>query len=161
MDRREQEATFRRWIAQYQGVLVHLARGFAHTADQDDLVQEMLLAVWHAVPVFRGESSPSTFIYRVAQNTALTWHRRAKRQPAMQTLDEAEHAAAPESQSIERSEALYRAIRGLPEVDRSLLLMYLDQVPYRDIAIVLGLGESNVGVRLNRMRGRLSATMKE
>jgi RNA polymerase sigma-70 factor (ECF subfamily) len=161
MKRKEQEAIFRSWITQYQGVLVHLARGFAHAADQDDLVQEMLLAVWHAVPVFRGESSPSTFIYRVAQNTALTWHRRARRQPAMQTLDEAEHAAAPESQKIERSEALYHAIRGLPEVDRSLLLMYLDEMPYRDIAAVLGLSESNVGVRLNRLRARLSAILKE
>ncbi len=161
MNRGEQESTFRMWIAQYQGVLVHLARGFANAADQDDLVQEMLLAVWHAVPAFRSESLPSTFIYRVAQNTALTWHRRAKRLPAMQRLDETEHAAAPESGTIERSEALYRAIRELPEVDRSLLLMYLDEVPYRDIALVLGLGESNVGVRLNRLRGRLSATLKE
>jgi RNA polymerase sigma-70 factor (ECF subfamily) len=120
----------------------------------------MMLALWHAVPAFRGEASPSTFIYRVVHNTALTWYRRRRRRVPTEALDETAHAA-PVSVKVERSEALYRAIRQLPELDRSLVLLYLDEVSYRDISALLGITSSNVGVRLNRIRKRLAGLIEE
>ena len=66
------------WIATHGGIVVRTARAFASGADRDDLEQEILLAIWRAVPAFRGGSSVATFLYRVAHNAALTW-RRAER----------------------------------------------------------------------------------
>lgn len=161
MEYGKREALFRQWADRHRGILVHVARGFADNADRDDLLQDMLLAIWHAIPAFRGDASPSTFIYRVAQNTALTWQRRQRRHPAGEEFDEAAHAAPPFSPKAERTEALYRAIRQLPELDRSLVLLYLDGKPYREMADILGLSESNVGVRLNRLRSRLADDVQE
>ncbi|MDX1443559.1 MAG: RNA polymerase sigma factor [Gammaproteobacteria bacterium] len=159
--KKEQEQLFRDWVTKHQGILLHIARGFAAEPDQDDLVQDMLLALWHAVPKFRGESAESTFIYRVAQNVALTWKRGRSRQPVMDEFDEADHQQPPPSMKFERSAQLYAAIRKLPELDRSLLLMHLDEMPYRQIAETLGLSESNVGARLTRLRQRLARLIKE
>lgn len=160
MTPKQQESQFRTWIADHESLLMHCVRGFAPPVDQDDLLQEILIAVWHAVPRFRGDAEPSTFIYRVAQNTALTWRRRLRRRPVAEAYDD-ERRPAPAPADTERSEALYRAIRELPALDRSLVLLYLDQVPYRKMATILGLSESNVGVRLTRIRTRLATLMQE
>lgn len=156
MQRSEHERIFREWLSAHRGILAHVARGFADATDRDDLIQEMMLAVWHAIPSFRGDASASTFMYRVAQNTALTWRRRIRRQPCTETLEESVHAAAPVSAKVDRSEQLYAAIRRLPELDRALVLLYLDEISYRDMALMLGMSESNIGVRLNRIRRRLA-----
>src|SRR4051812_17860927 len=74
----EQNALFESWLAQHAAILHHVANGFAEGADQQDLMQELLLSVWRAVPAFRGGAQPSTFVYRVAHNTALTWKRSQK-----------------------------------------------------------------------------------
>lgn len=161
MKRDLQDNRFREWIRQYQGIFVHIANGFAPPDERDDLLQEMLLATWHSVPHFRGDSSPATFLYRVAQNTALTWYRRRARMPFVEELDESLHAAPPASMKFERSELLYQAIQQLPELDRALVLMYLDELSYRDISEVTGISESNVGVRLNRVRARLAKLVEE
>ena len=75
MQAAEQHRLFDRWLAEYAGVLHHVANGFADGADRHDLMQELLLALWRAVPAFRGGAQPSTFVYRVAHNAALTWKR--------------------------------------------------------------------------------------
>lgn len=159
MKPRVREATFREWIRVHQGILIHIARVYADGSDRDDLLQEMLLAVWHAVPTFRADASEATFIYRIAQNTAFTWHRRLTRQLKTESLRPEHDRAAPTPDGIDHCEALYRAIRGLPEADRTLALMYLDEMSYREMAEVLGISESNVGVRLHRIRKRLADHM--
>lgn len=161
MQRETQERIFREWASNHQGILVHLARGFADEPDQDDLLQEMLLALWHAVPRFRGEAAVATFIYRVAQNVALMRYRGRARRPAEASLDDISEPEAPAPTTFERSERLYAAIRRLPELDRALLLMHLDGIAYRDIADSLGITETNVGARLTRLRQRLARQLKE
>lgn len=70
MDVAEQHLLFDRWLAEHAAVLHHVANGFAEGSDRHDLMQELLLALWRAVPAYRGGARPSTFIYRVAHNTA-------------------------------------------------------------------------------------------
>ena len=80
MNPQERETIFRRWTAEHAGMIARGVRGFANdAADRDDLHQEMLLALWKAIPAFRSESKVSTFVYRVLHNTALTWLRRSQR----------------------------------------------------------------------------------
>jgi RNA polymerase sigma-70 factor, ECF subfamily len=161
------EVLFKRWLEQHIGLVFKVARTFAPSdADCDDLVQEILLQLWRSLPRFEGKARESTWIYRVALNTALAWHRGENKRRAAQTpLLEIEELPEPDDLlRREREELvanLYAAIRRLPKVDAALLLLYLDDLSYREMADVLGLSETNVGVKLNRARKTLTEMMKE
>lgn len=161
------EAVFRRWLKQHSGLVFKVARAFAPgDADRDDLVQEILLQLWRSLPRFEGKAKESTWIYRVALNTALAWRRGENKRRAAQTpslaLDE-----LPEPDDLDRRERaelvanLYAAVRRLPKVDAALVLLYLDDLSYREMAEVLGISATNVGVKLNRARKTLAELMKE
>src|SRR5215207_3414460 len=115
----QQQECFDKWMADYLPVLHHVARAFAAPADHDDLIQEILLAVWKAIPYYKGTAKPSTFIYKVSHNAALTWRRTEKRRTLPTTpLEDLPHlAAAPEidREAADRLEELCAAIRTLPE----------------------------------------------
>lgn len=154
------DGRFQAWVSEHMGVLHRIARTFASGADQHDLLQELLLAVWRAAPVFRGESAPTTFIFRVAHNRALTWRksesRRRRRQSEYERLRV--DTAVGEDPQIER---LYAAIHKLEGVDRSLLLLWLEGQSYAEIAAIHGLSETNVGARLTRTRKKLTQLMED
>jgi len=147
----------------YGAILHHVTNGFAEGDDRNDLMQELLLAMWKAIPAFRHGAQPSTFVYRVSHNAALTWKRTLRnyrnRLERFQSQPEAE-PAAPDTREPELLELLYAEIRKLPLLDRSLLLLSLDGVAYSDMAQIHGLSESNVGVRLNRAKQQLARSMK-
>lgn len=167
MQEAEQHLIFERWVAAHAAVLHHVANGFAEGADRHDLMQELMLALWRAVPAFRGGAQPSTFIYRVAHNTALTWKRTERNYRRQVDRFEADVVQARQVEPVvaarehETLELLYAHIRRLPPVDRSLILLHLDGVSYADMAELHGLTESNVGVRLTRLKQKLSDAMKE
>src|SRR3954469_12623362 len=78
MNSRRQREIFDAWLRDHAALLHHVAQGFATGADRHDLMQELMLALWRAVPAFRAASRPSTFIFRVTHNAALTWKRAEK-----------------------------------------------------------------------------------
>ena len=165
MSPQERDACFERWMGDHLAILYRVANAFAVGADRHDLMQELLLAVWKAVPDFRAESKPSTFIYRVSHNAALTWKRtqrtylrKVEQFAALAATEPAPGASAHEREALER---LYDAIRALPELDRSLILLSLDGVSYREASEIHGISESNVGVRLNRIKARLAKSLEE
>ena len=166
MTNHEHHRLFEDWLAQHAAVLHHVALGFADGADRHDLMQELLLALWRAVPVFRGGARPSTFIYRVAHNAALTWKRSQRnyrqRVDRFESMVLAETLPSP-SETAREAEALahiYAAIRELPPLDRSLILLHLDGLSYAAIAEIHGLTEGNVGVRLNRLKQKLTTALE-
>ena len=119
------------------------------------------------MPQFEGRASASTWSYRVALNTALGWHRkekprRARQQPllAVENLSVAGLDNVQKVREREAVERLYAAIRQLPKADAALVLLYLDDLSYREMADVLGISESSVGVKLNRVKKVLSELMK-
>jgi RNA polymerase sigma-70 factor (ECF subfamily) len=146
-------------VSEHVAVLHRIARAFAVGADQHDLLQELLLALWRAAPSFRGDSAEKTFIFRVAHNRALSWRRsemrRRNRQSEYERLRVEE--AAGEDPQIER---LYAAIRKLESVDRSLMLLSLEGQSYAEIAAIHGISETNVGARLTRARKKLTQLME-
>lgn len=146
---------FQAWMHAHIGVLRRIARVFAAGADQHDLLQELMLAVWRAQLSFRGESAPATFIFRVAHNRALTWRRGETRRRLRHS--EYERLAVEESAAEDPLLArLYAAIRQLEPLDRSLVLLSLEGQSYAEIAGLHGLSETNVGARLTRARKKLT-----
>ena len=75
MDIEQQHECFERWMADHIAILYRVVNGFAEGDDRNDLMQEVMLAVWHAIPRFRAESKPTTFLYRFSHNAALSWRR--------------------------------------------------------------------------------------
>ena len=163
----EQNTCFNLWLDQHAAVLHHVANGFAEGVDRHDLLQELMLAMWRAVPAYRSNALPSTFIYRVAHNAALTWKRtqrnyrervdRFERQQAF----ESSGSMSPTGGERERLELVYSAIRRLPPIDRSLILLHLDGVSYAEMAEIHGISTSNIGARLTRLKQKLSNSIKE
>jgi RNA polymerase sigma-70 factor (ECF subfamily) len=160
----EQQLRFNEWIREHGPILHHVVNGFAAGSDRDDLFQEVLLAVWKSVPFFRGQAKASTYLYRVSHNAALWWTRGEKnyrrRLQEFRAALPSESTAEEEASTDKRLEELYAAIRSLKPVDRSLTLMSLDGLTYRQMAEVLGLSETHVGVKLNRIKTQLARTLK-
>jgi len=161
----ERDACFERWMRDHIAILFRVANAFAEGADRHDLMQELMLAVWKCVPEFRGEAKPSTFIYRVSHNAAMTWKRTQRtyrrKVEEFSALAATEPAAGPSAVERDALDRLYAAIHTLPELDRSLILLSLDGLSYREMAEIHGLSESNVGVRLNRIKARLTESLGE
>ncbi len=150
---------FQAWVSEHVGVLHRIARAFALGPDQHDLLQELLLALWRAAPTFRGDSAPTTFIFRVAHNRALTWRRSEARRRHRQS--EYERLRVDETTGEDpQIERLYAAIRKLEAVDRSLMLLSLEGQSYAEIAAIHGLSETNVGARLTRTRKKITQMME-
>jgi RNA polymerase sigma-70 factor, ECF subfamily len=133
-----------------------IARAYAGAdEEEEDLYQEILMQLWRGLPSFRGESTPGTWLYRVALNTALTWRRRAANHAAgFRKAKAATRAAAGTIGGSSRSEAaiLSDFLETLSGPDHSVILLYMEGLSYREIADVTGLGVSAVGVRLHRMK---------
>jgi RNA polymerase sigma-70 factor (ECF subfamily) len=152
-------------VANHQGILHRIAAVYADDpAEREDLMQDMLVQLWGAWSSFRAESALSTWMYRVALNTALLDRRRKSRRPILRPLSDLDtlRAVAPvpdESETDIRN--LYACIRGLPELDRALILLQLEQHDYEQIAAITGLTRSNVSVRLVRIRRRLRRCLED
>lgn len=163
------ESQFKIWIVEYGGTVLKVARAYTVSVEEcQDLVQEILLQVWQSLPQFQGRSSAQTWFYRVALNTSLNWQRQERRRRVRQQpifeIEEIGVAAADSAQLVSQREVverLYTAIRQLPKGDAALVLLYLDELSYSQIADVLGISESNVGVKLNRAKKALGELLKE
>ena len=164
----DHESIFRSWLEEHRGIVIKVARSFAQTpGDVADLQQEAMLQLWISLPSYAGQAKPSTWIYRVCLNTALTWRRKTVRrerrlEPGADIAQVMADAASPAERAGEREllEKLYAAVHALPEFDRALVLLSLDGLAYREMAEITGLNENQVGVALTRARKRLAQLLK-
>ncbi len=161
----ERDRIFAEWLAGHKGILFKVVHAYAFEhADRQDLFQEVAVQVWRSVESFRGESSVPTWLYRVALNTALAWTRKEGRhQRGKEPLEGSESLLTTESSAKPhpRLEWLYHQIAQLKEVDRSVALLLLDGFSYKEIAGITGLTESNVGVKINRIKSALAGKHRE
>jgi RNA polymerase sigma-70 factor (ECF subfamily) len=157
----ERDRIFGEWIEAHRAILFKVARAYGAThADREDLFQEIALQVWHSVDAFRGDAAASTWIYRVALNTAIAWGRKdRKHSRGRQDLEAAAGLLEAPEVRDPRLEWIYARIAELDEVNRSLALLTLDGFSYRDMSQILGLSESNVGVKINRIKAALAARL--
>lgn len=153
----EPEDSFTEMIARYEKVIYKVCSVYAgERSPLEDLYQEAVCNLWRAYPRFWGESSPSTWIYRIALNTCLSDLRKRLHRPRTVPLEQARALAAPESADDGRAPELREQLRRLNGLDRAIVLLYLEGRPYKEIASVIGLSVANIAVRLNRIRKKLS-----
>lgn len=162
------DETFLKLVRENEARLRKICRVYAADAEEEkDLYQDILVQLWRALPSFEGSSRPGTWLYRVALNTALAQKRqRIARESA--TLDESHPIwrnpiPAPDAslETEQRLQRLYTAIARLDDVDKAVVTMYLDECSYREIAEVLGITESYVGVKLHRIKKEMAAWLAE
>ncbi|MBK7645334.1 MAG: sigma-70 family RNA polymerase sigma factor [Planctomycetes bacterium] len=164
MERTRQQALFDEWFRLHQGLVGRILRAYAFTAhDRDDLLQELALQLWKSIPLFRGESKVTTWIYRVGLRTALAWSQRerARREEAEPLAEPGAVLAPVPLESDPRLDWIYARIARLEPVDRSLILLHLDGLSQREIAETLGIREGNVGVKLGRIKKSMASESPE
>jgi RNA polymerase sigma-70 factor (ECF subfamily) len=147
------ESRFQEIVDRGRGRFARIARAYAPAADAQDLYQEILLQIWKSLDRFEGRSQPDTWAYRIALNTAITWRRRESTRPALTVEEGAPLAELPGGANArDPLRILDEFLASLAKTDRALLLLYLEDLSYREMADVLGISESYVGVKLNRLK---------
>jgi RNA polymerase sigma-70 factor (ECF subfamily) len=154
----------------YEAPLRRLTLSYAsEQADREDIYQEILMAIWAALPRFRGDSSERTWVYRIAHNIAISASVRRNRRkrdlssyslsPDMQSVSSFDPEAA--SLEAERRRLLAEAVRRIIGLDKQIVLLYLEDLSNREIADVVGLSEGAVATRLSRARLTLAEIIKQ
>lgn len=164
MTDKDQNAILESWLGQYKAVVFKIVRSYAFTPmDREDLFQEISVQLWRSVPSFRGDCAVTTWMYRVALNTAIRFSQREKKRSVTNMdLDHAHHVLIEmESHHDERLQWLYDEISKLNEIDRSITLLMFDDLSYREMASIVGITESNIGVRINRIKKQLIERSKK
>jgi RNA polymerase sigma factor (sigma-70 family) len=153
------EKEFIELINRHPGILYKVCRAFGQQeADRQDLYQEIVLQLWRAFPTFRHQANASTWMYRIAMNTAISDYRKGRRaQPATPFSQLATALPDLSDEDVLPAEIaqLYEAINQLRTIEKALILLYLDDKSYEEIASIMGISKSNVGVKLNRVKTKL------
>jgi len=145
----------------HKGLIFKVIRSYS-PVDHDDLFQEIIIQVWHSIPAFRREASVTTWLYQIALNTAIKWTKKEKKHAGTGTLDNLQHLLQENKTAIdERLAWLYDEIYKLDEIDRSVALLLLEGYSYKEMSAMLGISESNVGVKINRIKKQLIAKSKK
>lgn len=150
-------------ISKHQKIIHKVCNVYCHTLeDRQDLFQEIVLQLWRAYPNFKGEAKFTTWLYRVALNTAITQKR--KQQKSMvgpgQTLGDLQITDSSQEQ-IENQQLLQMLINSLNDVEKSIIFLYLEEKSYEEIAHIMGMSKSNVSVKLVRIKKKLEKRFKQ
>jgi RNA polymerase sigma-70 factor (ECF subfamily) len=155
-------------LARYLQPLRRLAWSYARNETEcDDLLQEIGLALWTALPRFRGEASERTWLYRIAHNTSISYVTSRKRRGSRESsepliIEPASRSESPESEAIDRQKQrqLWSAIRELSVPDRQVIVLYLEGLSAREIEAVTGLSTGSIATRLTRIRQKLTERLR-
>ncbi|MDN5200332.1 sigma-70 family RNA polymerase sigma factor [Fulvivirgaceae bacterium BMA10] len=149
---------YQEYIESNRAIIYKICRAYAEDDPEfQDYFQEVCLQLWKARKNFNHESKLSTWIYRVTLNVCLSLVRTKRNKPQKVEIREYHATRVPEDEDLEalRLDMLYKAIRKLKEVDRGIILLYLESKSYQDIADIMGISMSHVGVKVNRIKKQL------
>ena len=125
-------------------------------SDREDLFQEITLQAWKAYGNFRGDAKFSTWLYRVALNTAITFFRKGKKKPEIFSADILpDQPDEPDSVIEEQVKAMYAAIGDLSKIDKAIIMLYLEDYSYAEIGEMMGITANNVAVKMSRIKIKL------
>lgn len=159
----KKEQEFSLLIKENQGLIIKVARMYCNfPEDEQDLIQEIVLQLWRSYDSFKGDSKISTWMYRVALNTAImVFRKKSKSISTIHLLDvDNQHPSQDSDERDGQIELLYKVVKMLPHIDRAIVMMYLDEFTYREIAENLGITEVNARVKMNRLKKTLKLLME-
>ncbi len=158
------QADFVQLIRDNNGLILKVCNLYAAAVpDRQDLYQEIVVQLWRAIPKFRNESKLTTWMYRVALNTAISDYRKQQRtitttELGFFTKEIADQDEYPDKE--ERLKSLYAAISNLSEIEKAIVMLYLDDKPYEEMEDILGINQNNLRVKMNRIKEKLRQLTK-
>ncbi|MFO8234824.1 MAG: sigma-70 family RNA polymerase sigma factor [Bacteroidales bacterium] len=165
MDKNAKREEFLGLISRHQHLIKKVAAiYYKNPEDQEDAFQEILVSLWKAYPTFEGRSKISTWIYRVALNTVLTNLRKATNRVYHHQTDIniPENIINKEEQDLsEEISVLYKAIKHLSDIEKAIIMLYMEEKTYDDIADIMGMTKTNVGVKISRIKKKLKKLYKK
>ncbi|UZT98842.1 RNA polymerase sigma factor [Chryseobacterium fluminis] len=153
------EQEFLNKIEKHKGIIFKISKMYMDEKDdRDDLFQEITYQVWKAYPGFRGQSEFSTWLYRIALNTAIVFLKSEKKRSFIGNEDFSNYKIIQDEYDHEKEEKLdtmYKAINQLNPIDKAFIFYYLEDFPGKEIAGQMGISEGNVRVKMNRAKNKL------
>ncbi len=156
------EKEFTDLLYQNQGIVHKICSlYFDNRADKEDYKQEIIIQLWKAFPSFNNQSKFSTWMYRVCLNAAIDLLRKEKTQPKLIKYDNHNFRliSEPKNETSDNLVKLYQAISMLSDIDKAIISLYLDEFSYKEIAEIIGISESNTGVKINRIKSLILKTL--
>ncbi|QIA09911.1 sigma-70 family RNA polymerase sigma factor [Draconibacterium halophilum] len=159
---RSKKKEFSELIEKYQAIIHKVTMVYTNgPADREDLFQEICLQLWRSYPNFREEAKFSTWMYRVALNTAISDVRKKNKDLHFEQLRDNDRMETEPSDEKEQMKLLYRAISKLNRIDKALILLWLEEKSYDEIAAIMGTTKGNVSVKLVRIKRKLEELVSE
>lgn len=149
-------------ILPYSGIIIKICRAYTYSQeDFEDYYQEVCLQIWKSKDNFKEDSEWSTWIYRVTLNVCLTLikKKRISTENLKKQHNTIEDTSAYFKEDYQQIKTLYRAIRTLSAIDKAIILLYLEEKSYHEIAQIMGTKTTNIGVKINRIKKRLKAIL--
>ncbi|WP_121665761.1 RNA polymerase sigma factor [Mesonia aquimarina] len=160
---KELENSFVELLEKHQNIVHKVCRIYTNSQDaHNDLFQEITIQLWKAYPKFRGEAKFSTWMYRVALNTAITLYRKSKRRVKTQDFDTVLFRIKAEEYddtTEQQLKVMYAALHELNDIDKALVFLYLEDKNYNEISEMLGVSEVNARVKMNRIKKKLRSIL--
>ena len=156
---KELEHNFVTDLEKHQNIVHKVCRLYTNNQDaHNDLFQEISIQLWRAYPKFRGDAKFSTWMYRVAINTAITLYRKSKRSVQTQDFDTVIfkiQSSEYDDTEEEQLKLMYKAVKQLSDIDKALVFLYLEDKNYKEISETMGISEVNARVKMNRVKSKL------
>lgn len=165
MDKQEQKQFFQEIIEQHKGIMFKVARAYCQDEeDRQDLIQEMMIQIWQSILKYNDQYKISTWLYRISLNVAISFYRKnATRVSKFIALNEqtAEIPIEDKSENERQLNLLEQFISELKELDKSLMILYLEDKSHIEIADILGISVSNVGTKIGRIKDKLKTRFSQ
>ncbi len=157
MEIRQSERDFLNMIAEQKQVIYKICYMYAKNQNErNDLSQEVILNLWKSFPNYKAIGKPSTWVYRVAMNTCITYLRHSNTRPKTTPLTHDVSGIIDEGNiKAEQLQELYHLINQLGKMERALVLLWLEELNYQEIGAILGISKNNVAVKLHRVKEKL------
>ncbi len=157
------EAEFTKMVRDHEGIIFKISTMYTeHQQDQKDLYQDIVYQLWKSFDSFRNESKRSTWMYRVAMNTAITHYKKDRRKQPTVSIDKVvvNHMDSDNEELEQKIRMLYAHINQLDVLEKGLMLLLLEGKKYEEISEITGLTTSNVGTRISRIKRKLQSKIK-
>ena len=153
------EQAFIQLIQQHQGIIHKVCNIYMDDAtSREDLFQEITLQAWKSFTAFKGDAKFSTWLYRVALNTAITFFKKERKQSFIVSTDAIPEAVDASTSIEEQVNAMHKAIADLNKIDKALVMLFLEDYSYNEISDIMGISPNNVAVKMNRIKTKLKET---